>query len=254
MPVCPACGQHEPARPSNQGLPVAVALAALTLAVLLAIVLSGGSNPRAGGSNPRAGGSGSGTSRSRSERLTPGGKIAAATPNGAANFSPRVAIGHREQRPASGTATSAVAPAATARRYNGGAYTLAYPTGWMVATSNRTIANYAETQLETPDAAAKITIDHTPRELTDPAFKAAQVEAATSRTAGYRRLYFRPVMVGDRYAFEWVFTLAGATDPKRADIFVNTGHDGFAFLAHGTDFQRALQAARAVAASVAAKD
>jgi hypothetical protein len=135
-------------------------------------------------------------------------------------------------------------------RYDGGSYSLAYPAGWSVAKSNQPIANYAETMLQSRSAAAKVTIDHTAGEITDPAVKAAQVEAATSRTPGYNRVAFRPLTIGGRSAFEWVFTLAGARDPQRADIFVNTGHDGFAFLAHGASWRQASAAARAIAASL----
>jgi hypothetical protein len=107
--------------------------------------------------------------------------------------------------------------------------------------------------LQSRNASAKVTIDHTAGEITDPAVKAAQVEAATSRTPGYNRVAFKRLTIGGRSAFEWVFTLAGARDPQRADIFVNTGHDGFAFLAHGASWRNASAVARAIAASVDAR-
>lgn len=223
---------------SDQGLPVAVALAALTLAVVFAIALSHGSG--------RVSGSRSAAASVKTDVRPP--LVPAPFTPPAANFP--IAVVTREQAPA---LQRALSPRVPVRHYDGGGYTLSYPTGWAVTTAQHRIATYAEMQIESADATAKVTIDHSPSELTDPAFKAAQVEAATSRTGGYRRLVFRPIMIGGRSAFEWVFTLAGARDPQRADIFVNTGHDGFAFLAHGTGFSRAVRAAHAMAASVAAK-
>jgi hypothetical protein len=140
--------------------------------------------------------------------------------------------------------------AAHTPRYNGGSFALGYPSGWSVAKRNQPVANYAETLLQSSDTRAKVTIDHTPGEVTDPAAKVAQVESATSRTPGYRRVAVRPLMLGGRSAVEWVFALAGATYPQRTDIFVNTGHDGFAFLAYGSNYAAARAAARAIAASV----
>jgi hypothetical protein len=155
-----------------------------------------------------------------------------------------------EHRPAPALRLGGGLVVGRATRLSGGSYSLAYPAGWSVAKRNQPIANYAETMLQSRDAGAKITIDHTAGEITDPAAKAAQVESATSRTPGYRRVAFRPLTIGGRSGFEWVFTLAGARDPQRADIFVNTGHDGFAFLAHGASWRRASAVARAIAASV----
>lgn len=239
----------------DRGVPVAVAAGGLALGVVLAVALAGGS------SKPRIGVSAAG----------------AAKPHRPATAAALQASGTAHMDAAAQTVAAAPAPVAAPKRaptllstlatltpilathqshlrhYNGGSYSLAYPASWAVARSNRPVANYAETQIQTTDAAAKVTIDHNPGELTDPAFKAAQVEAATSRTAGYHRIVFHPVTIGGRSAFEWVFTLSGARDPQRADIFVNTGHDGFAFLAHGNDFSRAQRAARAIAASVAVK-
>jgi hypothetical protein len=221
---------------ASQGIPVAVALAALTLGVLVAIAMSG-------------------TSPSRAKRGGP--TVVAGLRHAAPSIAPvaetTVRVGTPDHRLPAVLAPLAARPAAYTPRYSGGSFALGYPRGWSVAKRNQPVANYAETLLQSSDTTAKVTVDHTAGEVTDPAAKAAQVEAATSRTPGYRRVAVRQFMLGGRSAVEWVFALAGATYPQRTDIFVNTGHDGFAFLAYGSNYAGARAAARAIAASVAVK-
>jgi hypothetical protein len=135
-------------------------------------------------------------------------------------------------------------------RYNAGSYSVAYPAGWTVVRGDQPRGGYFETVLHSPDGAARVTLDHVPGETTAPAAKAAQVESATSRTPGYRRLGFQESTIAGRTAVEWIFTVTDASAPQRADLFVNTGRDGFALLAYGADFQRAMSTARAIAASL----
>jgi hypothetical protein len=134
--------------------------------------------------------------------------------------------------------------------YNAGAYSLSYPPDWSVKTHNRLVGDYFETVLQSRDGAAKVAVDRVPGERIDPQTKAAQVESATSHSAGYRRISFKPVTVAGRPGFEWIFKLDGGSGSQRADLFVNTGGDGFAILAYGADFSRASAAARAIAASL----
>ena len=254
MPTCPSCDQRtlDPgaqfcarcgtALPrssarrysprSTPGIPVAVAFAALALGVLAAVALAGGSK----GGSPRV-----------AHTVAAAHGVRAGAPPGAVAA---LAVAIPAHPPPPALQPGGAGAGARTARYDGGSYSLAYPAGWSVAKNNQRIANYAETMLENRSATAKVTIDHTADEVTDPAVKAAQVEAATSRTPGYNRVAWRALTIGGRSAFEWIFTLAGARDPQRADIFVNTGHDGFAFLAHGASWRQASAAARAIAASV----
>lgn len=160
-------------------------------------------------------------------------------------------IGHRAAAASSPlVATTRPARPAPTAAVAAGPYQLAYPKAWSVAAANRAMPGYQETVLHSSDGLQRVTVDRVPGERLDPAAKAAQVEAATSRTPGYQRLAFRRTTVGGRPAFEWVFTLAGSNFNRRADLFVNTGRDGFAFLAHGADLGHAIATARAIAASL----
>jgi hypothetical protein len=92
-------------------------------------------------------------------------------------------------------------------------------------------------------------LDYSPDETIAPASKASQVEAATSRTPGYRRISFGPTTINGRAAFAWEFTVADS-DPRRADLFITTPSGGFAVLAYGPDFVRAKSAARSIASAL----
>jgi hypothetical protein len=134
-------------------------------------------------------------------------------------------------------------------RYHAAGYSFGYPSGWQVAQRDQPVASYRRTVLESANGAAKVTVDYSPGEATDPAAKASQVEAATSRTPGYQRISFGPTTVGGHAAFAWDFMVADA-DPRRADLFVRAPSGGFALLAHGLDVSRAKSAARSIAASL----
>jgi hypothetical protein len=134
-------------------------------------------------------------------------------------------------------------------RYRAAGYSFGYPSGWQVVQSDQPVASYRRTMLESANGAAKVTVDYSPGEATDPAAKASQVEAATSRTPGYQRISFGPTTVGGHAAFAWDFMVADA-DPRRADLFIRAPNGGFALLAHGLDVSRAKSAARSIAASL----
>jgi hypothetical protein len=212
---------------------VAVGLGALAAAVILAVMLSYGS-----------GSSGDG----RPARL-------AAAPSLRANAAlpPRsrpVASRHQRSRPDA----AAVAPPQLAHLtpYRASGYSFAYPSGWQVSRSDQPITTYRQTVLQSSDGAAKVNVDYSPGETTDPASKASQVEAATrSTTPGYRRIAFRSTAVEGHAAFAWEFVVAD-TDPRRADLFVRVPGGEFALLAHGVDLARARAAARSIAGSVSA--
>jgi hypothetical protein len=211
---------------------VPVALAALTGAVVLAIALSHGSS-----SGPSRG------ARSARRHIA----AAAAIDAGAVRAA-------RQRAVATGSAPlpggSSRAAGATAR-YRAGPYSFAYPASWTVSKDNQPAGSFRETVLESADRAAKVAVDYSAGETTDPAAKAAQVESATSLTPGYQRMAFRATTIGSRPAFEWIFKVA-APHPRRADLFVSSGGSGFALLAYGSDFARARSAGRAIAESLTA--
>jgi hypothetical protein len=134
-------------------------------------------------------------------------------------------------------------------RYRATGYSFAYPSRWQVAQGDRPVTSYRETLLQSTDGTAKVTVDYSPGETTDPASKASQVEAPTSSTPGYRRISFGPTSVNGHRAFAWDFVVADA-DPRRADLFLRTRTGDFALLAHGVDFARARSAARLIAGSL----
>jgi hypothetical protein len=103
--------------------------------------------------------------------------------------------------------------------------------------------------LQSADGSAKVNVDYSPGERTEPTFKAAQVEEPTSATPGYRRISFGPTTVNGHAAFAWDFVVADA-DPRRADLFIRTATGDFALLAHGVDLPQAKSAARLIAASL----
>jgi hypothetical protein len=181
--------------------------------------------------------------------------------SGAPDHSGKLASAPRRQAGAppnhsAGAATPALPrhpPRATVHltRYRAAGYSFGYPSGWQVVQSDQPLASYRRTMLESANGAAKVTVDYSPGEATDPASKAAQVEAATSRTPGYQRISFGPTTVGGHTAFAWDFMVADA-DPRRADLFIRAPNGGFALLAHGLDVSRAKSAARSIAASLSA--
>jgi hypothetical protein len=146
-------------------------------------------------------------------------------------------------------APSAAQPLVLANRYSAGDYSFAYPSGWRVAQGDHPITSFHQTVLERADGAAKVTVDYSPGERTEPAAKASQVEAATSITPGYRRISFWPTRVRGHAAFAWEFVVADA-DPRRSDLFLRARSGGFALLADGRDLAGARAAARLVAGSL----
>jgi hypothetical protein len=86
-------------------------------------------------------------------------------------------------------------------RYRTTGYSLAYPSSWHVSRRDQPVSSYRETVLESATGAAKVALDYSPGETTDPASKASEVEAATSRTPGYRRISFGPTTINGRAAF-----------------------------------------------------
>jgi hypothetical protein len=206
---------------------VAVGLGALATAVLLAIVLSYGPGSRGRGRQAR---------------------LAAAPSHPASTASPPAAAHHRSKP----DAAVAPPPLAHVTAYRASGYSFAYPRGWQVARSDQPITTYRQTLLQSSDGAAKVNVDYSPGETTDPAAKASQVEAATrSTTPGYRRIAFRSTAVEGHAAFAWEFLVAD-TDPRRADLFVRVPGGEFALLAHGVDLARARAAATSIAGSVSA--
>ena len=201
---------------------VAVGLGALLTAVVLAIVLSYGS-----GSTPR-------------EQATRRA-VALRHPRNAVRMPPA-----DEKR-----ATNAPHPAQLTHltRYRATGYSLAYPSSWHVSRSDEPVSSYRETVLESATDAAKVTLDYSPGETIAPASKASQVQVATSRTPGYRRISFGPTTINGRAAFVWEFMVADS-DPRRADIFITRPSGGFALLAYGPDFVRAKAAARLIASAL----
>jgi hypothetical protein len=199
---------------AERGTAVAYALAALALGVIAAVALAFSS-------------------------VSPGRR-------GSARLQAPAAV---KRQPTISTAAARSPPPAMAE-YRAGSYSLSYPPDWSVRAHDQLVGDYFETVLQSPDGAAKVAIDRVPGERIDPVAKAAQVESATSRSPGYQRLSFKPVTVGGRPGFEWIFKLAGGSGAQRADLFVNTGGDGFAILAYGADFARASAAARVIAASL----
>jgi hypothetical protein len=133
--------------------------------------------------------------------------------------------------------------------YRATGYSLAYPSSWHVSRSDEPVSSYRETVLESATDAAKVTLDYSPGETIDPASKASQVEAATSRTPGYRRISFGPTTINGHAAFAWEFMVADS-DARRADLFITTPKGGFALLAYGPDFVRAKSAARSIASAL----
>jgi hypothetical protein len=134
-------------------------------------------------------------------------------------------------------------------RYRTTGYSLAYPSSWHVSRRDQPVSSYRETVLESATGAAKVTLDYSPGETTAPASQAYRVEAATSRTPGYRRISFGPTTINGRAAFAWEFIVAD-TDPRRADLFLTTPRGGIALLAYGLDFGRAKSAARSIASAL----
>jgi hypothetical protein len=138
------------------------------------------------------------------------------------------------------------APPTHLTRYRTTGYSLAYPSSWHVSRRDQPVSSYRETVLESATGAAKVALDYSPGETIDPASKASEVEAATSRTPGYRRISFGPTSVNGRRAFAWEFVVDNG-DPRRADLFITTPRGGVALLAYGFDFLRAKSAARSIA-------
>jgi hypothetical protein len=142
---------------------------------------------------------------------------------------------------------------ASVKRYDTGGYSFAYPSAWSVQDSELPVADYRKTVLVRADGAARVTIDYTPGETIEPGAKASEVEAPTSRSAGYRQLAFRPTRVRGRSLFYWEFEVADA-HPRRVDLFLRTRSGGFAILADGSELEGAASAARLVAGSLSATD
>ena len=200
---------------------MAVGLGALLMGVVVALVLSYGFAGRPHQAAPRA--------------------VALRHPPNIARRSPA----------AEKIATSASPPALLSHltRYRATGYSLAYPSSWHVSRRDQPVSSYRETVLESATGAAKVALDYSPGETIDPASKASEVEAATSRTAGYRRISFGPTTINGRAAFAWEFVVANS-DPRRADLFITTPSGGFALLAYGLDFARAKKAARSIASAL----
>ena len=140
-------------------------------------------------------------------------------------------------------------PSVNVKRYHAGDYSFAYPSAWRIRQSERPVTSYRETVVDRADGAAKVTIDYSPGERTEPAAKALQVEAPTSTTRGYRQIAFRPTSIHGRSAFVWEFEVADA-HPRRVDLFVRANSGGFAILADGSDLEAATSAARLIAGSL----
>src|SRR5262249_16179763 len=143
------------------------------------------------------------------------------------------------------TNASRPAPLTHLTRFRTTGYSLAYPSGWHLSLRDQPVSSYRETVLESATGAAKVALDYSPGETIDPASKASQVEAATSRTPGYRRISFGPTTIDGRAAFAWEFMVASG-DPRRADLFLTTPSGGFALLAYGLDLTHAKSAARSI--------
>src|SRR5262249_45738138 len=166
---------------------VAVGLGALLTAVVVAIVLSYGlASTRRGSGSTRPD---QATRRAAALRL------------------PRKAAGAPA---AERTATNASRPAPLTHltRFRTTGYSLAYPSAWQLSLRDQPVSSYRETVLESATGAAKVALDYSPGETIDPASKASQVEAATSRTPGYRRISFGPTTIDGRAAFAWEFMVA----------------------------------------------
>jgi hypothetical protein len=208
---------------------VAVGLGALLMAVVVAIVLSYGF-----GSTRHGSGS------TRPDQAT-GRAVALRHPRNVTRTPP---AGEK-------AATNASRPALLTHltRYRTTGYSLAYPSSWHLSRRDQPVSSYRETLLESATGTAKVALDYSPGETIDPASKAFEVEAATSRTPGYRRLSFGPTTIDGRAAFAWEFMVA-SSDPRRADLFVTTPSGGFALLAYGLDFVRAKSAARSIASAL----
>jgi len=163
--------------------------------------------------------------------------------------------GHQTRLPAASSpvrsreAPSRARPSVNVRHYHAGDYSLDYPSAWRVRQSERPVTNYRETVLARADGTAKVTIDYSPGERTEPAAKALQVEAPTSTSRGYRQIAFRPTSIRGHPAFVWEFEVADA-DPRRVDLFLRTSSGGFAILAYGSDLEAATSAARLIAGSL----
>jgi hypothetical protein len=154
--------------------------------------------------------------------------------------------------PADGKIASKASPPALLThltRYRTTGYSFAYPSSWHVSRRDQPVSSYRETVLESATGAAKVALDYSPGETIDPASKASQVEAATSRTPGYRRISFGPTTINSRAAFAWEFMVASG-DPRRADLFITTPNGGFALLAYGLDLVRAKSTARSIASAL----
>jgi hypothetical protein len=223
---------HRPAWSADAGRrAVAVGLVALVSAAVLAILLSYGSGGRGHVARALAASSGkreaaaTRTSTSAGRSLAPAHHVAMTDPQA-------------EARPHVGMT-----------RYQAGGYAFTYPSAWRIAQGDRPVADYRETVLQSADGSAKVNVDYSPGERTEPTFKAAQVEEPTSATPGYRRISFGPTTVNGHAAFAWDFVVADA-DPRRADLFIRTATGDFALLAHGADFPHAKSAARLIAASL----
>ena len=141
------------------------------------------------------------------------------------------------------------APSTHLTRYRTTGYSIAYPSSWHVSRNDQPIGSYRETVLESATGTAKVALDYSPGETLDPASKASQVEAATSRTRGYRRISFGPTTIDGRAAFAWEFMVANS-DPRRADLFIATPSGDFALLAYGLDLVRAKSTARSIASAL----
>jgi hypothetical protein len=212
---------------------VAVGLGALATAVLLAIGLSYGSGSSAPDRRAQL-------AAAPHHRRTTGATEASAAGGQPAGL-------HR------GSTTPPPGPAVPLTPYRASGYSFAYPPGWQVSRGDQPITTYRQTVLQSSDGAAKVNVDYSPGETTDPASKASQVEAATrSTTAGYRRLAFGATAVNGHAAFAWDFVVADS-DPRRADLFVRVPGGEFALLAHGLDLARASAAARSIAGSLSGR-
>jgi hypothetical protein len=208
---------------------VAVGLGALIMAVVVAIVLSYGSGSSRYGSGP-----------ARPDQVT-GWVVALGHPRNPARTRPAgKTIAANASRPA---------PLTHLTRYRTTGYSLAYPSSWHVSRRDEPVSSYRETVLESATGTAKVALDYSPGETIDPASKASEVEAATSRTPGYRRISFGPTTIDGHAAFAWEFMVA-SSNPRRADLFITTPSGGVALLAYGLDFVRAKSAARSIASAL----
>ena len=119
------------------------------------------------------------------------------------------------------------------RVFTGQAFSVAYPQGWTVASSEEARSWGTDTTIVSPtDPQTLLRVDVTPGQSTDPITAAEPVIAGVARQSGYRELGLTTGSFNGRPIARWQFVVeeSGVLLRKEDDFFTTASGDGIAIL------------------------